>query len=69
MGMFTLGYQDGVKSVTQELTQEKVLKTVNELTQDNRFDELEEWFNGFYKGILEAQVEAVRVLKKETLQE
>ena len=69
MGMFTQGYQDGVKSVTKKLDQEEISKIINEMSQNGLFDELEEWLNGLYKGILDVQIEALHMMKKETLQE
>lgn len=60
MCKFTEGYQLGVKSITGEKTQDDVYKTITSVWESGGYEDSVAWFNGFYKGMLDMQLEALK---------
>lgn len=62
MGKFTEGYKDGAATVNKEHEddEEWVKNKVKELFSKSSYSECVEWYNGFYKALLDAELANVR---------
>ena len=59
MGYFTEGYEQGIKIQNGELSSENFNEGLKNLLKNNTYGECVEWYNGFYKGMLDYELKAL----------
>lgn len=69
MGYFTEGYRHGKKIQSGETKPEEHEKILKEVLKTGTYNDCVEWYNGFYKGMLDSDIQrleqAFTALKKE----
>lgn len=56
MGCFLDGYKMGQDLLSDEVKAKDITKTVEGLLKNNPYGECVEWYNGFYKGMLDYEL-------------
>ena len=70
MGFFSKGYEEGIKIQNAEITPDEFNENLKNMLKTNTYKECVEWYNGFYKGMLDYDLKALETafmkLKEET---